>query len=100
MREKKLADHGVFPEDEERIKKYCLREADEDGRKLLMQVCRSEAPGLEQQVFDSLTVPRNGYDTQMHKGYIPVTKADFYAYQRKVMAEFYHMLRLLGRWKE
>lgn len=64
-----------------------------------MKICRSAAPGLEQAVFTSLT-EKIGYDAQMKKDYIPVTKADFYAYQRFAAAEFYHMLRLLGRWKE
>jgi len=98
-REKKLTDHGVFLEDERRIREYC-RKADGYDRELLMDICRSAAPGLEQQIYISLTVPRSGYEAQEKKGYIPATKADFYAYQRKAMAEFYHMLRLLGRWRE
>lgn len=99
LREKKLTDHGVFPGDEKRLKDYCLK-ADKEDQELLMQICRSAAPGLERAVYTSLIEQKNGYDTQMKKDYIPATKADFYAYQRRVMAEFYHMLRLLGRWKE
>ena len=98
-REKKLTDHGVFPGDEDKLRNRCLT-ADGYDRELLMDMCKSAAPGLEQQVFTSLTTRRNGYDTQMKKDYVPVTKADFYAYQREAMAEFYHMLRLLGRWED
>ena len=98
-REKKLTDHGVFPGDEEKLRNRCLT-ADGYDRELLMDMCKSAAHGLEQQIYTSLTVLRSGYEAQEKKGYIPATKADFYAYQREAMAKFYHMLRLLGRWEE
>lgn len=97
LREKKLTDHGVWPEDEERIKEYCLHVSGEE-RELLRQSCERAAPGLERQIFDSLVKRRNGYDAQMKTGYIPATKADFYAYQRKALGEFYRWLMWYGKW--
>ena len=91
----------TFPDDEERVRKRCLNRDPED-MKLLRQAITSAAPGIEQAIFDSLTLPKKqkGYETLSKKNYIPVTKADFYAYQRKALAEFYNMLRLLGMWED
>lgn len=99
-REKKLIDYeSFFPEEEERLRRRCIT-AEGYDRDLLFQICQCVAPGLGNYIFASLTIKRNGYDTQMRKVYIPATKADFYGYQRKVLDEFYRMLKLLGRWKE
>ncbi len=95
----KLADHNVFLEDEDELRKRCIS-AEGYDRELLFQICQCVAPGLGNYIFASLTAKRNGYDMQMRKAYIPATKADFYGYQRKALAEFYRMLKLLGRWKE
>lgn len=97
-RKKKLADHGVPSDDEAALRERCRKVSGYD-RELLYQICCSSAPGIGKNVFDSLTSQRFGYDAQMRKGYIPATKADFYGYQRKALAEFYRMLRLLGRWE-
>lgn len=98
-RKKTLIDHGVSPEDENILRERC-RGAIGYDKELLWQICCSAAPGIGKQIFDSLTQTRCGYDAQMRKDYIPATKADFYGYQRKVLAEFYRMLKLLGRWRE
>lgn len=91
--------YGTWEEDEKRIREYCFKVEGYD-RELLHQICCCVAPGLGPYIFNSLTIRRNGYDMQMRKVYIPATKADFYGYQRKALAEFYRMLKLLGRWKE
>lgn len=97
-REMKLYDHGVPPEDEPKVRALCRTAAGYD-LDLLHHAIASAAPGIEKPVQDSLTTGI-GYVELSKKEYIPVTKADFYGYQRKALAEFYHMLRLLGRWKE
>lgn len=97
-REMKLSDHGVPPEDEPRLRKMC-RTATGYNLDLLRHAIVSAAPGIEKPILDSLTTGK-GYEALSKKEYIPATKADFYAYQRKALAEFYRMLRLLGLWKE
>ena len=97
-REMKLSDHGVPPEDEPRLRKMC-RTATGYNLDLLRHAIVSAAPGIEKSILDSLTTGK-GYETLSKKEYIPATKADFYAYQRKALAEFYRMLRLFGRWRE
>ena len=97
-REMKLYDHGVPPEDEPKVRALC-RTATGYDLDLLRHAIASAAPGIEKPIQDSLTTGI-GYVELSKKEYIPVTKADFYGYQRKALAEFYRMLRLLGRWKE
>ena len=98
-REKSLQDHGVFPGDEEKLKKRCHCLSIEE-RLRLFQCVISAAPGLEMPVYESLTTGV-GYRTIAHRGYsIPVKEDDFYAYKRKALAEFYEWLRMTGRWKD
>ena len=97
-REMKLYDHGVPPEDEPKIRARC-RTATGYDLELLHHAIASAAPGIEKPIHDSLTTGI-GYVELSKKEYIPTTKADFYGYQRKAVAEFYRMLRLLGRWRE
>ena len=97
-REMKLYDHGVPPEDQPRLRKLC-RTATGYNLDLLRHTIVSAAPGIEKPILDSLTTGIE-YVELSKKEYIPVTKADFYAYQRKALAEFYQLLRLLGLWKE
>ncbi len=90
-----LTDHGIPPEDRQKLYTYCQSS---ECQWVLRQAVASAAPGLEKQVYDSLTRPGRwkGYETLSKKEYIPATKADFYGYRRKALAEFYRMLRLLG----
>ncbi len=97
-REMKLYDHGVPPEDEPKVRALC-RTATGYDLDLLQHAIASAAPGIEQPIKDSLTTGI-GYVELSKKEYIPTTKADFYAYQRKALAEFYDMLRLFGMWED
>lgn len=97
-REMKLYDHGVPSEDEEKVRAWC-RTAKGYDLELLYNAVVSAAPGIEKPIYESLTTGI-GYVELSKKDYIPVTKADFYAYQRKALAKFYRMLWLLGLWKE
>lgn len=91
-----LEDHGVFPEDEEKLKEYC-KSMDKESSLRLFQCAISAAPGLEILIYESL-VTGCGYRTLIKKGRdIPATADDFYAYRRKTLAEFYDWLRLTGK---
>lgn len=85
MREMKLYDYGVPPEDEEKVRALCRTAVGYDID-LLHHAIASAAPGIEQPIKDSLTTGI-GYVELSKKEYIPTTKADFYAYQRKTMEE-------------
>lgn len=99
MRGMSLTDHGVFPDDEKRLKEYCQGNMGIEERLILFQCAISAAPGLEISVYDSLTTG-DGYRTLERRGRkIPAKEDDFYAYRRKALAEFYDWLRLTGRWK-
>ena len=95
-REKSLVDHGVWPEDIEKLYEYCRHLSREESL-LLFQCCISSAYGLEVPVYDSLTTG-TGYKTQIKRGRAILAKADdFYAYKRKVAEQFYRFLRLEGK---
>ena len=97
-REMSLVDHGVFPGDEENLKKYC-RNLSAEERLILFQCAISAAPGLEIAIYESL-ISGEGYRTLIRQGrQILIKEDDFYAYRRKAMAEFYDWLRITGRWK-
>lgn len=98
MRTMSLIDHGVFPGDEDKLKDYC-RNLTVEERLRLFQCAISAAPGLEIAIYESIT-EKHGYRTQIKRGkQIPAKEDDFYAYQRKTLAEFYGWLRMTGRWK-
>lgn len=98
IREMNLSDYGVFPEDEEKLKRYCRKLTIEE-RLCLFQCAISAAPGLEIVVYESL-ISGMGYRTLIKCGrQITAKEDDFYAYRRKVLAEFYDWLRMTGKWK-
>lgn len=96
-----LKDHGVPEEDIKKLMEYC-RNDDAEVRYILNQAILSTSPGIRNEIYKSLTVAdkQRGYETLSKKSYIPASKADFYAYRRKALAEFYRLLRLLGKWEE
>ena len=97
-RNMRLVDHGVFPGDEEKLKRYC-RKLNTEERLRLFQCVISSAPGLEIAVYESL-VTGEGYRTLIRHGrQIMAKEDDFYAYRRKALAEFYDWLRMTGKWK-
>lgn len=101
IRDTNLVGHGVFPEDEEKIKAYCRKGIDVEERKVLFQYCISDAPGLEILIFESIINKNSGYRTLIKRGFqIPAKEDDFYAYRRKVLYGFYDWLRMSGRWKD
>ena len=98
-REMSLVDHGVFPGDEENLKKYC-RNLSAEERLILFQCTISAAPGLEIAIYESL-ISGEGYRTLIRQGrQILIKEDDFYAYRRKALAEFYDWLRMAGHWKD
>jgi hypothetical protein len=91
-------EYGIPPDDVRRVRDYCRKMGRED-RLRLFQCAISNAPGLELLIYESLT-EGVGYDRLDRKRGVPAKSDDFYAYQRKTVAEFYDWLRMTGRWNE
>lgn len=91
-----LSDYGVPKEDQDNLYKRC-RSPDKEDEEILTECVKSSAPGLENFIYDSLSSGKS-YDVISKKQYIPAKIDDFYAYRRKTAAEFYRILKLLGRW--
>ena len=69
-RDRGYSEYGIQPDDVRRVRDYCRN-----------------MEGV-------------GYDRLDRKRGVPAKSDDFYAYQRKTVAEFYDWLRLTGRWNE
>lgn len=101
-REAKMSDYDVPKEDEAQLDIYC-RSPDPEIKLILFGCAISKAPGMEIVIYESLTAkdPKEaGYYSLIRRGRdIPAKTDDFYGYRRKVKAEFYHRLKLFGRWE-
>ena len=100
-REGKMSDYDVPKEDEARLDEYC-KKVDPDIRFVLFTGAISIASGMEMAIYESLTAEdssKAGYYSLLRRGRdIPAKTDDFYAYRRKVKAEFYHRLKLYDLW--
>lgn len=96
-REKGYTDYGFDCGEEKKLKEYCknseFREFD-----TLLQSAISSNPAIAGDLFYSLL---NGlsYDSLEKIKYIPYSKGDFYAYQRRCLSVFRNFLLLYGKWK-
>lgn len=95
LRKATLIDYGVPPDDIPLLQSH-FRKLEDVDKFNLMQIAVIYAPGIWQQIFDSI-VNCIGYRTMERTIEIPVSEKDFYAYKRKVMAEYYHLAKLTGR---
>lgn len=95
LRKATLIDYGVPPDDIPTLQSH-LRNLSESDKYNLLQVSIKYAPGIESQIYDSI-VNSIGYRTMEKIRMVPATENDFYGYKRKVMAEYYHLAKLIGR---
>lgn len=95
LRKATLTDYGVSPDDIPALQSH-FRHLDENDKYNLLQVSIKYAPGIEMQIYDSI-VNGIGYRTMEKIRTVPATENDFYGYKRKVMAEYYHLAKLIGR---
>lgn len=95
LRKATLTDYGIPPDDIPLLQSHFRRLEDVDKYNLL-QIAIKYAPGIESQIYDSI-VNCIGYRTMERIRDVPVSEKDFYAYKRKVMAEYYHLAKLTGR---
>lgn len=89
--------YGISPEDVKKLRNYCRNMGQED-RLRLFQCAISKAPGLELLIYESITEGIGYISLRRRRGGIPAKADDFYAYQRRTLADFYDWLRMTGKW--
>lgn len=95
-RNKKMSDYGVPKEDEQKVWILCQKQEYSD---ILRNAVLSSVPhGLEEPIYDGLSKGQ-GYSTIGKSQEIYAKRDDFYAYKRRAAAEFYHFMRLMGKWR-
>lgn len=97
-RDKSYDYYGISPEDAKKLRNYC-RNMDQEDKLRLFQCAISKAPGLELLIYESITEGIGYISLRRMRGGIPAKADDFYAYQRRTLADFYDWLRMTGRWK-
>ena len=91
-----FADYGMEPEEAKRLKKYCLS-AEFDEHTLLFNSALSANKYLVSEIYYSIAKGLS-YEDIDRVCYIPISKVDFYGYQRKTLYIFRDMLKLHGKW--
>lgn len=97
IRNTKYSDYGFRDGEEKLLKDYCRKEGFSD-QETLLQSAISSNPAIAGDLFYSLL---NGlsYDSLIKIKYIPYSKGDFYAYQRRCLSVFRNFLLLYGKWR-
>ena len=97
VRRMSYSDYGFNNGEEKELKEYCRNEGFADYE-MLLQSSISANPAIAGDLFYSLL---NGlsYDSLTKIKYIPYSKGDFYAYQRRCLSVFRNFLLLYGKWK-
>lgn len=96
-RDKSYDYYGISPEDAKKLRNYCRNMGQEDKLRLF-QCAISKAPGLELLIYESITEGIGYISLRRRRGGIPAKADDFYAYQRRTLADFYDWLRMTGKW--
>ena len=89
-REMSYQEYGFSPGEETDLKHYC-RSPDFTDHDTLIQAAISANPSIAADLYYSL-VKGLSFDRLNDVRYIPISKVDFYAYQRACLAEFKQML--------
>lgn len=80
-----------------KLKEYC-RKPDFDEHVNLMHAAVSANQSLASDLYYSI-VNNLSYEDISRIKYIPISKTDFYGYQRKCLYLFRDLLKMYGRWK-
>lgn len=94
-REKGYKDYGFAEGEEQKVKQYC-RGGDFLEHDLLLQSAISANPYIASDLYYSV-VKGVSYESIDRIKHIPMSKADFYGYQRKCLAIFRNWLLLYGK---
>lgn len=96
VRETGYDDYGLEPGEDKKIKKYCAS-AGFDDHLLLFNSALDANKQLASELYYSISKGLS-YEDIDRVCYIPISKGDFYGYQRKTLYIFRDMLRLHGKW--
>lgn len=96
VREIKWRDYGLSSNRASKLKEYCKCS---DNLSMVVQAASFANPSLSGVIVKSLTTGR-GYTWLSRTDFIPITSADFYAYQRRTIAILDILVRgkALGFW--
>lgn len=91
------ADYGFDEKEDKKLKAYCTRPEFED-QILLFHACLEANRYISAVLYFSIA---NGvsYEDLDRIKYVPISKGDFYGWQRKAMSLFRDMLIMNGKWK-
>lgn len=89
-------DYGFDVGEEYKLKEYC-KIADQSDQSDLLQAAYCANPCIAHELWYTL-ITGLSYDkiTKIH--YIPISRNDFYAYQRNCLSNFRNFLLLKGKW--
>ena len=98
MKTRKISfrEYGFEPGEEKRLKEYC-RKSDFNDHTDLINAALSANPSIANDLYYSI-VTGLSYDKIGRIRYIPITKVDFYGYQRKCLNIFRNFLLMQGKW--
>lgn len=89
-RNKKYSDYGMGSDEVDSLKAFC-KSTDFDQHLLLMKCAVSVYAEIAPELYYSLARGLS-YDCLSKKRFIPLSRTDFYGYQRKCLATFYNKL--------
>ena len=98
IREMQWKDYSLTDRRVKELREYCK---DSDNMSMVTQAAACASPSLAGVIVKSLTTGI-GYVELSKREYIPITKADFYAYQRRAVAILDVLIRgkALGFWMD
>lgn len=96
-REMSYKDYGISRKEEIELKNRCKKMEQEECR-MLFESAISANPDIFNQIYYSLAEGCS-YDELRKIHYIPISKVDFYGYQRKCLYKFKNLLLLSGKLK-
>ena len=96
-REKGYKDYGFDQGEEKRLKSYCCR-TDFGEHKFLIDSAIASNPVIAADLYFSITGGVS-YDDLTKIKYVPISKPDFYGYQRRCLAIFRNFLLMSGKWR-
>lgn len=91
VRRTSYKDYGLTEQEARFLLAYC--KSDKADRKIIMECAAYSNSNIAYYLFKSV-VENRSYD---RLGYVPITKGDFYAYRRKLLAELKDKLITSGQ---
>ena len=93
-RETYFKDYGLDRQQMDKIKRWCLDASPNEKRDIILDACKNSNPALMDALYFSI-VQGVGYDTLCRSKHVPISKIDFYGYQRKAYKAIYDRLKSL-----